>query len=63
MYFNVNPIEQYNKFFINLSNIYLCVYNRKYTNLLKNLEYDNSIPQFALQDKFNIEEYLKIELN
>ena len=61
-HFNIHPQEQYNKFLINLSNIFLCVYNRKFTNLLKNLDYDTSLPQFALQDKFNIEEYLKLEM-
>lgn len=60
--FSLNPIDQYNKFLINLGNVYLVIYNRKYTNLLKNLEYDNSIPQFALQDKFNLEDYLKQEI-
>ena len=29
--------------------------------MLKNLEYDNSIPQFSLQEKFNVEEYFKYE--
>ncbi len=60
--FSLNPIDQYNKFLVNLGNVYLVVYNRKYTNLLKNLEYDNSIPQFALQDKFNVEDYFKQEM-
>lgn len=60
--FSLSPIEQYNKFLVNLSNVYLNVYSRKYTNLLKNLEYDNSVPQFSLMDKFNVEDYLKHEL-
>ena len=47
---------------MNLDGFMLQVYNRKYTNLLKNLNYDSSIPQFGLMDKFNIEEYFKTEV-
>lgn len=47
---------------INLNNVFLCVYDRKYTNLLKNLEYDSSTPQFYLFDNFNIEEYFDLQL-
>lgn len=46
-----------------MNNVYLCVYNRKYTNILKNFSYENSIPEFYLQDKFNVEEYMKNEVN
>jgi len=45
-----------------VNNVYLCVYNRKYTNILKNFSYENSIPEFYLQDKFNVEEYMKNEV-
>lgn len=57
--FKLNIIEQYNKFLVNIQNVFLQVYNRKFTNILKNISYDNSIPVFYLQDKFNVDEYLK----
>jgi WD40 repeat protein len=59
--FRLNPLDCYNKFLINLQNIYLCIYSRKFTNVIKNLSYDSSVPQFSLHDKFNVEEFLKKE--
>ena len=47
---------------INLQNVYLCVYYRKFTSVIKNISYDNSVPQFFLHDKFSVEEYLKKEI-
>jgi hypothetical protein len=57
--FKLNIIEQYNKFLVNIQNVFLQVYNRKFTNILKNISYDNSIPVFYVQDKFNVDDYLK----
>lgn len=57
--FNLSLVEYYNKFYFNLQNVFICVYNRKYTNIMKNLSFDNSIPQYYIQDKFNIAEYFK----
>jgi WD40 repeat protein len=61
--FRINPIDCYNRFLINLENIYLYVYERKFTNVIRGLSYDNSVPQFSVLDKFNVEEYLKKEYN
>lgn len=61
--FKLSVIESFNKFLVNLDNVYLHVYNRKFTNILKNLSYDNSIPVFYLQDKFNPDEYFRLNEN
>lgn len=57
--FALSEVECYNKFFFNVQNVYLLVYNRKFTNIMKNLNYDNSVPQFYMQDKFMFAEYFK----
>jgi WD40 repeat protein len=61
--FRINPIDCYNRFLINMENIFLYVYERKFTNVIRNLSYDNAVPQFSVLDKFNIDEYLKKEVN
>ena len=57
--FQLSMVECYNKFYLNVQNVYLFVYNRKFTNIMKNLNYDNSVPQFYVQDKFNLVDYFK----
>jgi hypothetical protein len=57
--FRLNPTENYNKFLVNIQNVFLQVFNRKFTNILKNLSFDSSIPLFYVQDKFHPDEYLK----
>lgn len=59
--FDLSPIDAYNKFLINIQNVEMQVYSRKFTNILKNLSYDSSVPQFYLQDKFMFNEYFKNE--
>jgi hypothetical protein len=57
--FNLSICECYNKFYMNIKNQFLFVYNRKFTNILKNENFENCIPKFYIQDKFNIIEYFK----
>jgi len=61
--FDLCPIDPYNKFLVNLQNVELHIFNRKYTNILRNLSYDGSVPQFNLQDKFLLNEYFKNEID
>jgi WD40 repeat protein len=61
--FRISPIDCYNYFLVNLENIFLYVYERKFTNVIKNLSYDNSVPQFSLREKLNLEEHLKSQFN
>jgi len=61
--FDICPIDPYNKFLVNLDNVELHIFNRKYTNIIKNLSYDGSVPQFYLQDKFIFNEYFKNEID
>lgn len=49
--FNCCCLESYNKFGVLVANQNYQIFNRKYTNILKNLSYDSSIPQFYLYDK------------
>lgn len=62
-YFDLCPVDPYNKFLVNLQNVELHVFNRKFTNILKNLSYDGSVPQFYLQDKFLFNEFFKNEID
>jgi hypothetical protein len=55
----LHPNDTYNKFLLNIQNVYLQIHNRKFTNILKNISYDSSLPTFYLQDKFNIVEFFK----
>jgi hypothetical protein len=57
--FNISNVECYNKFYFNIQNVYLYVYNRKFTNIMKNLSFENSVPQFYVQDKFGMIDYFK----
>ena len=57
--FNISSVECYNKFYFNIQNVYLYVYNRKFTNIMQNLSFENSIPQFYVQDKFSMVDYFK----
>lgn len=59
--FDLHPLESYNRFFLNLGDVYINVYSRKYTNVMKNLSYNNSVPQFFLQDKFPVDTFFKTE--
>ena len=51
--FNISPIDSYNLFYINIQNLYINIYNRKYTNIIKNNNDINNknAPEFYIKDK------------
>lgn len=57
--FDISLPEPFSKFCIS-NNIGVYFYSRKYTNILKNLSFDNSIPQYYLYDKVNYKELYEI---
>jgi hypothetical protein len=59
--FELSPLDPYSRFLVNLANVELHIFNRKFTNVLRNLNYDSSIPQFNLMDKFDLNTYFKNE--
>jgi hypothetical protein len=55
--FNLSVVESYNIFYFNIQNVYLLIYNRKFTNLMKQTSYEGTVPQFYMQEKFHLPEY------
>lgn len=55
-------LDPFNKFFCSSINS-VNIYNRKFTNILKSLSYENAMPQFYLLDKFDCNEYLNKDSN
>ena len=58
--FNISNIDSYNLFYINIQNLYINIYNRKYTNIIKNNNDNNNFtkntPEFYIKDKIYLME-------
>ena len=53
--FNISNIDSYNLFYINIQNLYINIYNRKYTNIIKNNNnFTKNTPEFYMKDKINL---------
>ena len=55
----LDPFEGFNKFGLLLNDSFFSIFNRKFTNIMKNISYDNNVPQFYLYDKLNISDCFK----
>ena len=57
--FNISSIDSYNLFYINIQNLYINIYNRKYTNIIKNNKektFAKNTPEFYIKDKMHLTE-------
>ena len=60
--FNISSIDCYNLFYINIQNLYVNIYNRKYTNIIKNSNnngdnnFAKNMPDFYIKDKIHLVE-------
>ena len=57
--FNISSIDSYNLFYVNLQNLYINIYNRKYTNIIKNNKentFAKNTPEFYIKDKMHLTE-------
>ena len=61
--FNISKIDSYNLFYVNIQNLYVNIYNRKFANIIKNsqnnMDNNNNIfvkntPEFYIKDKINL---------
>ena len=58
--FNISRIDSYNLFYVNIQNLYINIYNRKYVNIIKNNKNDmnntfmKNTPEFYIKDKINL---------
>lgn len=61
IWFELDNFDAFNKFTV-VSSSDVSVYNRKFSNLLKNNTYDKAIPQYYLYDKVNSKEQFDYSL-
>ena len=61
--FNISNIDSYNLFYVNIQNLHLNIYNRKYTNIIKNNNnksinnnFVKNTPEFYIKDKIHLME-------
>ena len=57
--FNISSIDSYNLFYVNIQNLYINIYNRKYTNIIKNNKentFAKNTPEFYIKDKMHLTE-------
>ena len=61
--FNISNIDTYNFFYVNIQNLHLNIYNRKYTNIIKNNNnksinnnFVKNTPEFYIKDKIHLME-------
>jgi len=54
--FNTSNIDCYNLFYVNIQNLYIHIYNRKYTNVIRNNNFTNNTPEFYVKDKIHLVE-------
>ena len=55
--FNTSIIDCYNLFYVNIQNLYIHIYNRKYTNVIRNnTNFTNNTPEFYVKDKIHLTE-------
>jgi len=52
--FNTSSIDCYNLFYVNIQNLYVHIYYRKYTNIIKNNNFTNNTPEFYIKDKIHL---------
>ena len=52
--FNTSSIDCYNLFYVNVQNLYIHVYYRKYTNVIKNSNFASNTPEFYVKDKIHL---------
>ena len=53
--FNTSSIDCYNLFYVNIQNLYIHIYFRKYTNIIKNNNnFTNNTPEFYVKDKIHL---------
>ena len=53
--FNISSIDCYNLFYVNIQNLYVHIYYRKYTNIIKNNNnFTSNTPEFYVKDKIHL---------
>ena len=53
--FNTSSIDCYNLFYVNIQNLYIHIYYRKYTNVIKNNNnFASNTPEFYVKDKIHL---------
>jgi hypothetical protein len=53
--FNTSNIDCYNLFYVNIQNLYIHIYYRKYTNVIKNNNnFNGNTPEFYIKDKIHL---------
>ena len=52
--FNTSSLDCYNLFYVNIQNLYIHVYYRKYTNVIKNGHFVSNTPEFYVKDKIHL---------